>query len=167
MKTDALAAILWSLTPENKVACEICLATGWRIDDVLSLTREQLERAQKSKRHGITIKEQKTGKKSTRYFSGQLLDDMAKICGRIYVFQGQHDYRKHRTRQAVYMDLKRAKRKFNIKTNLAPHSLRKNYAVYLRQQGKSIEEIQKIFNHENAAVTMLYALADELTQRNA
>ena len=166
MDTDALSALLWSLTTPNKIACEIALATGWRIEDVLCLTVEQVERARQLNRHPITIIEKKTGKKSTRYFSSKMLAKMEIIKGRYYIFEGANDWRKHRTRQAVYLDLKRAAKRLNIKNiNLSPHTLRKNYAVYLRKQGKSIEEIKKTLNHDSITTTLLYALADELTER--
>ena len=167
LETDALSALLWSLTPENKVVCEVALATGWRIDDVLELKFEQVQRARQTKRHGITIVERKTGKKSTRYFSKQMLAKMEIVHGRYWVFEGARDWRKHRTRQAVFLDLKRAAKRFNVKINLSPHSLRKNYAVYLKRQGKSMVEIQKALNYDSMVTTLLYALADELTERNA
>ena len=81
------------------------------------------------------------------------------------MFEGRDDYRKHRTRQAVFIDLKKCAKRFNIKINLAPHSLRKNFAVYLRKQGKSLEEIQKALNHTDLVTTMLYAFSDELQQK--
>lgn len=167
LETDALSALLWSLTPDNKVVCEVALATGWRIDDVLELKYEQVQRARQMKRHGITITERKTGKKSTRYFSKQMLAKMEIVHGRYWVFEGARDWRKHRTRQAVFLDLKRAAKRFNVRLNLSPHSLRKNYAVYLRRQGKSLPEIQKQLNHDSLTTTLLYALADELTEKNA
>lgn len=167
METDALAALLWSLTPENKVVCEVALATGWRIEDVLELTWEQVQRARQKNRHPITITEKKTGKRCTRFFSAKLLTKLEIVHGRHWVFEGARDWRKHRTRQAVFLDLKRAAKRFNVRLNLSPHSLRKNYAVYLRRQGKSLQEIQKQLNHDSLTTTLLYALADELTQRNA
>ena len=51
--------ILSALTPENRLACEVSLATGLRIGDVLLLT------PQKVRKQRFTIQEQKTGK--TRY----------------------------------------------------------------------------------------------------
>ena len=48
--------ILASLSPENRLACEISLATGLRINDVLALT------PQKVRKQRFTIREEKTGK---------------------------------------------------------------------------------------------------------
>lgn len=61
--------------------------------------------------------------------------------------------------------MKKAAKRFNIKINLAPHSLRKNYAVYLKREGKTIEEIQKAMNHDNLLTTLIYAMSDELTEK--
>ena len=48
--------VLAALMPENRLACEISLATGLRINDVLSL------KASDVKKQRFTIREQKTGK---------------------------------------------------------------------------------------------------------
>jgi site-specific recombinase XerD len=130
---------------------------------VLTLKTEQLLGG----RNDLTITEQKTGKTSTKEITEDLAQRLLEQAGRLFVFEGRDDWRKHRTRQAVYLDLKKAAHRFNIKINLAPHSLRKNYAVYLRKQGKSLAEIQNEMNHRDLATTMLYALADELTTKYA
>lgn len=132
---------------------------------MLNLKREQAEKALDKKIHYICIVEQKTGKKSRRAFSADLLKKLLEQSGRIFIFEGRDDYRKHRTRQAVFCDIKRVCKKFNLKINLSPHSLRKNYAVYLKQQGKSLNEVQKILNHENYITTMLYFMADEMSNK--
>jgi site-specific recombinase XerD len=165
--TNTVGHILWALQPANKLVCEVSLQTGWRVDDVLHLTTKQIKEALQKKRCTVSVEEQKTGKRSTRYLPRELCERLLEQSGRIYVFEGRDDYRKARSRQAVFLDLKRVAKKFNIKLNLSPHSLRKNYAVYLRDQGKSLAEIQKILNHDNIATTMLYAMADELNNRYA
>lgn len=132
---------------------------------MLNLKREQAEKALDKKIHYICIVEQKTCKKSRRAFSADLLKKLLEQSGRIFIFEGRDDYRKHRTRQAVFCDIKRVCKKFNLKINLSPHSLRKNYAVYLKQQGKSLNEVQKILNHENYLTTMLYFMADEMSNK--
>lgn len=151
------------MQPSNRLACEVALETGWRIDDVLLLKTIDITKALKMKRPALTIIEKKTGKRSRKYINRSLLERLMEISGRVYIFEGRDDYRKHRTRQAVYLDIKRVAKKFNIKVNFSPHTLRKNYAVYLKRQGKSLAEIQQAMNHDNQLTTMLYALSDELT----
>lgn len=164
---DTISHILWAMQPVNRLVCEVVIETGWRVDDVLSLKSDLLYSALKKKRPCMTIVEKKTGKKSTKYISRPLIEKLEKQAGRLFVFEGRDDYRKHRTRQAVFLDIKRVAKKFNIKVNFSPHSLRKNYAVYLKHQGKSIDDIQKSLNHDNILVTMLYAMSDELTSKYA
>lgn len=145
--------------------CEVGLQTGWRIDDILSLKKSDIEKALKTSNGRISIKEMKTGKKSIKYLKKDFLKVLKAQSGRIWVFEGRDDYRKHRSRQAVFNDIKKAKKNFKIKKNITPHSLRKNYAVYLKQQGKSLEEIKDALNHTNILTTMIYALSEELTER--
>jgi site-specific recombinase XerD len=159
--TDTVQHILWALTPANKLVCEVALATGWRIDDILCLRSAQIARSTGK----LTIKEKKTGKRSTKTVSKDLLKRLKVESGRLFVFEGRDDYRKHRTRQAVFQDLKRAAVRFNLKLNLSPHSLRKNYAVFLREQGLSVEEIRQELNHRDLAVTMIYCFSDELAKK--
>jgi len=113
----------------------------------------------------LTTTEQKTGKVSTKDITPRLREQLLQQCGSIYVFEGRNDYRKHRTRQAVYNDLKRAAKRFNLKIELSPHSLRKNYAVYLKRQGMPLSDIQKQLNHTSLETTLIYALSDELAQK--
>lgn len=165
LATDALAALLWAMQPANALAAEVALATGWRIDDVLHLKTEQLNHAAQLKRPRLRVLEKKTGKPSSRYISRPLLERMRKQAGRRWCFEGARDWRKPRTRQAVYYDLKKAAAKFGLPQNISPHTLRKNYAVYLRHNGKTVGQVQRTLNHSNAMTTMLYMYADKLTEQ--
>ncbi|HCC34988.1 MAG TPA: hypothetical protein DEQ02_04895 [Ruminococcaceae bacterium] len=150
--------ILAALTAPNRLACEISLATGLRIGDVLSLKADQI-------RARFVIYEQKTGKRRAVYMPSALLDRARRMAGHIYVFPHRYTGKQHRTRQAVFRDLKRAAKLFRISGNVAPHSLRKVYAVELFNRTKSVERIKKLLNHSDEAVTMLYAMADRVEQR--
>ena len=152
--------ILASLSPENRLACEISLATGLRINDVLALT------PQKVRKQRFTIREEKTGKTRFIRLPKDLVDRALMCSGQHYIFEGRLNGRTHRTRQAVFKDLKKAKANFGIKENLSVHSLRKAYAVeeYLRSGG-NLKKVQKLLNHDSEAVTMLYALANILNNR--
>jgi integrase len=165
--TDTVGVLLWALQPANRLVCEVALQTGWRVDDVLSLRVEELKMAKKNARHWLTITEQKTGKRSRKTLPVKLIDELPQQSGIVYIFEGRDDYRKHRSRQAVFYDLKKAAKRFNLRINLSPHSLRKNYAVYLREQGKTLEQIQEALNHADMVTTMLYAFSDELQAKYA
>ena len=164
MRTDwilreELQHILAALTPPNRLACEISLATGLRISDVLALTREQVL----NRRFGVY--EAKTGKTRRVYLPDELQRRALLMAGPVYVFSHRVDGNRHRTRQAVYKDLKRAARLFRVKANLGPHSLRKVWAVEQFQRDGDLKRVQHLLNHDSEAVTMLYAMADEITSR--
>ena len=94
----------------------------------------------------------------------------------LWLFPGRNP-EKHRTRQAVFKDLQRAAKLFRldgkrIKAHISPHTARKIYAVNLyheKEKGgllRPLEAVMVDLNHENPAVTVLYALADQLSQKN-
>lgn len=93
-----------------------------------------------------------------------LWNDLLMQAGKIYVFEGRNDPRKHRTRQAVYKDLKRAATLFRVKNlQISPHSARKIYAVDKYQRTCRLDKVRELLNHSDEAVTMLYAMADAVT----
>ncbi len=153
--------ILAALTVENRLALETSLATGLRISDVLNIRTEQLKQR-------FTLREGKTGKNRSIRLSDELLDRLLAISGKIYVFEHRIDYRKHRTRQAVWKDIKRAAKLFRVSSelNLCCHSARKIYAVGQYKRTADIRKVKELLNHSDEAVTYVYALADVLTKRN-
>lgn len=126
------------------------------MSDCLALRPQDLDRER------FTVKEQKTGKSRRVRLSPELRRELRSICGKFYVFSGRNDPKKHRTRQAVYKDIRRACKALRITGTISPHSLRKHYAVELLQQGCSLEEVKEALNHSSDVVTMLYAMADKI-----
>ena len=152
--------ILAALRPENRLACEISLFTGLRINDVLNLTTDKVRKQR------FTVKEEKTGKTKNIRLPKELLDRALGCAGVHYVFEHRLDGRRHRTRQAVYKDIKRAAKCFNCKENITPHTARKEYAVEeFKRSGGNLKRVQRLLNHSNEAVTMLYAMADIVGKR--
>lgn len=145
--------VLGALTPENRLVMRTALATGLRIGDVLALKPEQL------KPH-FWVTESKTGKRKQVGLPGPLLTDLKKHAGNHWVFPGRNT-QKHRTRQAVWKDVKRASKAFRLPQNVGPHSARKVYAVELMQKYGDIERVRRALNHSRDSVTMIYALADQ------
>ena len=145
--------ILAALTPENRLVMRTALTTGLRVGDVLALKPERL------KPH-FWVTEQKTGKKRQVGLPEPLLSDLKKNAGKLWVFPGR-DPRKHRTRQAVWKDVKRAAKAFRIPQNVGPHSARKVYAVELMRKYGDIERVKRALNHGSETVTLIYALADQ------
>ena len=154
---DSLGHVLAALMPANRLACEVSLATGLRIGDVLALTRDQVEKGR------FTVQEQKTGKNHRVRLSQELQMRILAQAGPLYAFPGRLDGKKHRTRQAVYRDLRRAAKAFRLQEHVSPHSLRKVYAVTQYRKSGDMKKVQQLLCHSDEAVTAIYALADALT----
>ena len=162
---EVFRLLLTALMPANRLALELSLATGLRISDCLAIRTDVLRRTQRP-----TVTERKTHKRRRVYVPTALREALLRQAGRYFVFEGRFDERKPRTRAAVYKDLKRVARLYRldgkpIKRNIAPHSARKIYAVQDYHAHGSLERVQRLLNHSDEAVTMLYALADELAKK--
>ena len=149
--------ILAALTPQNRLVMRTALQTGLRISDVLELRPEQL------KPH-FWVTERKTGKRRQVGLPEPLLSDLKNAAGVRWVFEGRSPDH-HRTRQAVWKDMKRAAKAFRLPVNAAPHSARKVYAVELMRKYGDIDRVRRALNHNSETVTMLYAMSDR--QREA
>lgn len=167
MRTDyihkqELLHLLAALMPANRLALEISMATGLRISDVLNIRTEQIRTA---KDRRISVRELKTGKSRRVVLPVELYERALILAGKIYVFENRMDYRRPRTRQAVYKDLKRIAKMYRVKENVAPHTARKVYAVGAYRRIGDLKRVQALLNHSSEAVTMIYAMADQLTRR--
>lgn len=166
MRTDWVARqeydhLLAALMPANRLALEIAETNGLRISDALSLRTEKLGKR-------MTVRELKTGKTRRIFLSDELLMRAHQQAGRVWVFEHRLDWRKHRTRQAVYKDLQRVAKVFKVQldgAHVGTHTARKIFAVDRYHKTGSMEAVRKLLNHEHEAVTMVYAMADQLTQR--
>lgn len=144
--------------PANRLACEVSIATGLRIGDVLSITTEQVRGGR------WTVTESKTGKRRRVRLPVDLQRRILAQAGPIYAFSGRLDGRRHRTRQAVYKDIRRAAKAFRLQEHVSPHSLRKFYAVeQYKRSGGNLKRVQELLQHDSEAVTAIYAMADALT----
>ena len=150
-----LLLVLGLLTPENRLVCRLMLATGLRVTDALSIPAYRF-------RQRMTIYERKTGKPRRVYVPSALYQDLLMHRGGYWLFPSPRDPKKHRTRQAVWADLKRAAKACRMSEVVAPHSMRKVYAVDLMRKYGDIAKVQQALAHDRIEVTMLYALADSL-----
>jgi len=147
-----------ALMPANRLVCEICAHTGLRVGDVVALKTDQLSRQ-------FWVREAKTGKRRRVNLTEDLLKRIKAQAGRLWAFPGARDPRKHRTRQAVWADVKRAARAFRLPQNVAPHSLRKVYAIHVLENSKgNVEKVKRALNHDDIATTMIYCMALQLYQ---
>jgi len=153
---QAVEDVLHLLTYENRLVCRVLLHTGLRITDVLELKTEQL-------RPNFWITERKTGKRRQVGLPEPLLSDVREAAGPVWAFPGAKPGT-HRTRQAVWKDIKRAAAALRLNCNAAPHSLRKVYAVELFERYGELDRVRRALNHSSNEVTLLYAMADKLLQ---
>ena len=151
-----LEHVLAALMPANRLVCRVCLDTGLRVGDVVGLRTDQLAPQ-------FWITEQKTKKRRRVNLSGALLDQLRAQAGPVWVFTGARDQSKHRTRQAVWADVKRAAKAFRLPQNVGVHSIRKVYAVdKVRRSNGDLRRVQRALNHADLSTTMVYAMAAEL-----
>jgi len=154
---EQVERVLSLLTPVNRVVMRVALHTGLRISDVLSLKKSDIDKGLQ-----FWITESKTGKRKRVALTAELLQDVRSVCGRYWVFECRTDTKKHRSRQAVWRDVKRAEKALRLPQNIGTHSARKVYAVRLLEEYGSIPKVQKALNHDRDSTTMIYAMADVL-----
>lgn len=155
-----LQLVLASLNPANRLVCEVMLHTGLRVGDVLAL---RTDKVRGSSRFWIT--EAKTGKAKLVGLPLPLREKLLEQAGDVWVFESGRDPKNHRTRQAVWADIKRAEKAFRLRQNCGTHSMRKDYAQDLLRRFGSVEKVKKALNHSSETVTRLYIMADAIAQR--
>lgn len=151
--------ILAAMMPTNALIVRVCMRTGLRVSDVLELKTAQLKPRQ-------TVRERKTGKTRRVVWSQPLYEQMLQQAGSIWVFPSRTDPRKHRTRQAVYKDIHHVAAMFqrsgavSRSQNIGTHTARKIAAVNAYHRG-GLDAAQRLLNHSDPGITLLYALADK------
>lgn len=161
---EVMERILGAMMPANRLAIEVSLATGLRLSDVLALDTETVARTARP-----YVRDAKTGKSHRIYIPERLRGRMLAQAGRYWIWPGRLDPKVHRTRQAVYKDMVLAveivKRAgwVDKKATISPHSARKVAAVraYKRRGYEAARDLL-VHDAEHPAVTLLYALADQL-----
>ena len=139
--------------PTNALIVETMLQTGLRVSDVLSLRSEQIRKGQR-----FTVSESKTGKSKRIRLGNKLYLRLLAQAGTKWVFPSARDPRKHRTRQAVWADVKRAAKALRLRQNVAPHSARKSYACGEYERTGDLTAVKSKLNHAHMETTLLYLL---------
>lgn len=150
--------VLALLTPANALVIRVSLHTGLRVSDVLSLRTADVKPQ-------MWVREHKTGKCKRIGLPEPLRAALLAQAGEEYIFPNRLNKSKHRTRQAVWEDVKRASAALRLPQNVAPHSMRKVYAVELMRKYGDVEKVRRVLNHKYATTTLIYAMADELLKR--
>lgn len=172
-----LDKVLALLTSGNSVVVRTELHTGLRVSDVLRL--------QFPLRSQCWITEGKTGKRRHIGLPQELIDDIVRAAvpyipvtmrkyiwqepprgvERLWAFPSPRNWRRHRTRQSVWKDIKRAAKACRLPQNVGTHSARKVYAVgELARRGGDLESVQRALNHSDSSITLIYAMADKLLE---
>lgn len=147
-------AIMPCMTRQNALAIAVSLETGLRIGDVLALQVSDLSDT------CITYTAAKTGKRGSAPCASRLLDLLRQNARRGACFPPRQGSKSpHRSRQAVWRNVRDAARKCGIKPHVSPHSARKTYAVELYHR-RGIAAVQAALQHDDVNTTNLYALAD-------
>lgn len=160
MKTEYLlhqqvGHVLAALTAQNRLIARVCLHTGLRVGDVVALRTKDLGRQ-------FMVTEAKTKKRRRVGLPDALLADIRAQAGPVWAFPGR--FHGHKTRQAVWCDVKRAAKAFRLPQNVGPHSFRKVYAVELLDKYGDLRRVQRALNHSGVETTMIYAMADRLLE---
>lgn len=143
---------------ENRLALRVSMTYGLRIGDVLRMPTRAV-------RAGVwSFKEEKTGKRRRVKLGTAIQAELLSIAGKVFVFEHRTDPMKHRTRQAVWKDLKRMARACRL-DGVSVHSARKVYSVeQYRASGGNLAKVCRLLNHSDEAVTALYAMADQMSK---
>lgn len=149
--------ILAALTHQNALVMRLILQNGMRVSDALELRTAQI------KPSGWYV-EKKTGKRRRYGIPLPLREAILAQAGDVWAFPGRKPGT-HKTRQAVWMDVKRAQKAFRMPANVGTHTARKIYAVELMRRYGQIERVRRALNHADVATTMIYAMADALVAR--
>lgn len=165
VEKDTWRVLLACLSGENRRVCLVALQTGLRVSDVLALKTCDL-------RQKMSIKEIKTGKVRKVELDDDVLTELRATAGEVYVFPHRYDINRPRTRQSVWKDLKRSARALGLGGRdghgIGTHSCRKSYARDMyNKSGGNVKAVQSDFKHADLLCTTIYALADELSIRNA
>lgn len=158
MRTNAIDVTAWAvlerlLMPTNALVIETMLQTGLRVSDVLAIPAEKLRRGQR-----FTVSESKTGKSKRVYIGKSLYFRLLRQCGKKWVFPSCKSPDKHRTRQTVWADVKRASKALRMPENVGTHSARKSYACDLYRRSGALQDVQRKLNHDRIETTVLYLL---------
>lgn len=161
VEKNSFEVLLSLMCWENSLALRVSLETGLRISDVLALRPSDIDDDCLIHRTAS-----KTGKLSVCELSRRVCEAVRNESNAKWCFPSPRDPNKHRTRQAVWYDIKKRAGQCRMNINVTPHSARKIFAVDEFHE-KGLEAVQKRLQHNNLTTTMLYAFSDLLTKEKA
>lgn len=159
MKPENYKKLFVFMTYENTLVLRVSLETGLRVGDILKMRPHDL------RARTITYIAEKTGKRGKAVITQDLANRLRQVAGTFYIFPKRGDPQQHRTRQAVWKDVKRAAAALRtvgvVKgENISPHSARKTFAVEDAER-YGIKHTQKALQHRDKRTTKMYAFSDK------
>lgn len=158
---DSKYRLLYShMMYDNALALEVSLRSGLRINDVLKIQPADLQG------DVLSFVAEKTGKPGTVRLPHSLADRLRRNGSKRWCFPHRTRADAHRTRQAVWKDVKRAADLLKAvgdltDQNVAPHSARKTFAVDdSRMHG--VAHTQEALQHDSRSTTEIYTRSPEL-----
>lgn len=147
------------MQPRDRLIWDIMAASGLRISDAISLTRDQLQ-------GGAPVIARKTGKPLMLQLEPALIDRALRYMrpSDVYVFASRDDRRKGKpiSRQAVEYQYRQIAQDLHL-DGINAHSARKLYAWDLYQRTGDVQAVQRALQHAHLSTTCLYLLSDRLT----
>lgn len=157
---EKLKFILDLMVIDNANAVRVSLITGLRIGDVLALKQEDVDND-----GNIRTTCKKTGKAFLGAIPSGFAKELKRRAGKdsVWLFPSPSPLRigKNRTRQAVWLNIKKAAKICAVPRNVTPHTARKVYAVE-RFKKKGLEEVQSSLQHDRLTTTLVYAFSDQI-----
>lgn len=156
-----LRYVMQYMQPDNALALEVSLQTGLRIDDVLSARTCDLSG------RTLTVIEEKTGKQAVKSVTSAAAERLRRNASASRLFPPRKRGKvrtQHKTRQAVYADLRKAAAKAGVSAHISPHTARKSYAVGVYRSG-GLDAVRAALNHDRDVTSMIYALSDKLSEQ--
>lgn len=141
------------LTAENRLALDLSIKTGLRIGDIVALPAEALGADNR-----LTYTAAKTDKTDTVKVDKRLAERLRRNADNRWLFPAKVG-NNHRTRQAVWKNLRDCCERLGLQAHITPHSARKAFAVELLHS-KGLKAVQRALQHDNTGTTMLYAYSD-------
>ncbi len=153
---------LLSSNPRNYLLFVMGINAGLRVQDILSLRIETVEKATVGER--ISVKEKKTGKENVLIINQEIYDALQrylaihkKRVSREYLFKSRKGWNYPLSTYAVTHMVQRWCDEINLVGNYGAHTLRKTWCYQQRKHyGVSWELLAKRMNHSNPAVTRRY-----------
>ena len=145
---DDLKLILKHMQPDNALALVVASKSGLRISDVLKIRPSDIVG------NTVSFVAMKTGKAGTFKLPKKMIEQMFDNSNYLWVFPGRTP-NQHKTRQAVYTDMIKARELAKIKTHVTPHSTRRLFAVEIANN-EGINSAMKKLQHSNSDITRLY-----------